>query len=93
MKVLTIKKLYQRAHLSIVQSSLSNSLKFTLKCFEMILFNYHFIALLARFFWYLFIYNSKALFRLLKNLVFLLLLFLIRTSMSGGYIWQFCLAF
>ena len=50
MKDLTIKKHYQRAHLSIVQSSLSNSLKFTLKCFEIILFNHYFVALVARFF-------------------------------------------
>ena len=56
MKDLTIKKLYQSANLSIVQSL---ALKFTLKCFEIILFNDLFIGPLARFFRYLFIFNSK----------------------------------
>ena len=49
MKDLTIKKLYQDAHLSIVQSLASDHLKFILKCFEITLFNGSFITPLVNF--------------------------------------------
>ena len=43
MEDLTIKKLYQRAHLSIVESLASDHLEFILKYFEIMLFNGLFI--------------------------------------------------